>query len=146
MPDASWILARSMWAGGVMPTVLAVKSTAFPSSDSLDRTNYSSVPIGVPAPPAGLSITNAVVEFGYEENGPPASYYCMSRQETCVAGTAGAIPFKWKSEAVTGVSCTSGCTVLVPGISGHAMYYRIVWRDSGNSPKSVGPQKVTLVP
>jgi hypothetical protein len=64
--------------------------------------------------------------FGYAENGPPASFYCTSRQEAC---TTSGTPFAWLSEPQQPVACSSGCTVQIPAIAGRVVYYRIDWLD-----------------
>jgi hypothetical protein len=74
-----------------------------------------------------------VVEFGYGENGSAGSFFCTSRQEACVATSSTmnqASPFYYEqSETYSGVSCASGCTVVVPALSQRVLYYR--WKRLG---------------
>jgi hypothetical protein len=98
-------------------------------------------------PAAGLSIQRAFVEFGYAENGDPGNYYCVSRQETCVAAS-GAInpptPFYFEqSESFVGVPCVAGCTITIPALSQRILYYR--WRYLNNSGQIVGSSAAHVV-
>jgi hypothetical protein len=130
------------WLDGVRHEDILTVLPSFPSSDSVSRNTFVPISISVPppnggggngVPSPGGSGSNAVVEFGYGENGSAGSFFCTSRQEACVATSSTmnqASPFYYEqSETYSGVSCASGCTVVVPALSQRVLYYR--WKRLG---------------
>ena len=106
-------------------------------------------------PPSGLGVDNAIVEFGYAENGQPGQFYCTSRRETCLATTesVGDIPFLFPSDGagdgeagVTGLSCASGCSLAVPALPQRVLYYKVKYRDSNNVVLAETPVQVSITP
>ena len=79
-------------------------------------------------------VNDAIVEFGYAENGDPGSFFCTSRQESCVAvsGTIGpSTPFFYEqAEAYSGARCSAGCAVAIPALPQRVLYYRWKYRDA----------------
>jgi hypothetical protein len=106
--------------------IFAVPVPPLPAWDGVDRTTW--VPVNATA--AG-GHGSAVVQFGYAENGPSSSFYCSSRQEACqvAESTIQSTPYYYASEAITPLPCAAGCTIQIPGISGHTVYYQIQYSD-----------------
>src|SRR5207253_3912308 len=124
------------------------KLPPLPAPDSVARNTF--VPIRVTlTPPPGVTVNNAMVEFGYVENGQPADFYCTSRRETCVA-TAAAInestPFAFSSEAPAGAACSTGCTIQIPAIPQRIVYYRVKYRNASNQVLATGAVQAAAVP
>jgi len=63
---------------------------------------------------------NIVVEFGYN-----SSFYCTSRAESCFvqSATLQSPPFKYASES--GATTAASSTVVIPGLKGRVLYYRV---------------------
>lgn len=145
--DASWVLFRSMYIGGAWTGAMIGKLPPFPSTDSYTRSTFVPITVNISA---GAQ-NNALVKFWYaESNG-----YCTSRAEDCyaVAATVPTIPFKFPTDGTSGtlatlagLSCGSGCSVLVPGISQRVVYYAVVLRDASNAILSTGATQVAIVP
>ena len=118
----------------------------YPSQDGVARNTFIPEPVAIDPPP-GSGVQSAIVEFGYAENGDPGSYYCTSRQETCVAASASvntATPFYFEqSESYSGVPCGTGCTITIPAFSQRALYYR--WKYLGSSGQVVESSNVHAV-
>ena len=141
LPDASWALMEANGIWGEPLTVVAGKLPPYPAVDNMNRTTFVRTMLSV-APPGGLSGDNAIVEFGYAENGPETSFYCTSRKEPCIANAStitDATPFQFPSDGsggtlatVTGVSCASSCTIAIPALSQRVMYYQVLYRDAAN--------------
>jgi hypothetical protein len=80
--------------------------------------------------------TNAIVEFGYAENGDPQNFYCTTRREACVAQSSAideSQPFYYETTeaaAISGLRCELGCTIAIPALAGRVLYYRVTFRDS----------------
>jgi hypothetical protein len=137
----------------MIPTALVMKLPPFPAGDDVDRTTFQSIPISI-TPPDGLGVTNAIVQFGYAENGAPGDFYCTSRLEVCVANVPAidqSNPFHFASEGaggvvtgLPGVSCANGCTIPLPALSQRALYYRVLYRDDSNTVLSTGPLQVKI--
>jgi hypothetical protein len=131
VPDGSWL-----YTSVAMDSTVKLIKVPPRSTDTVNRTNY--IPIGI-AVAAQTGVSNVTVEFGYAENGSPGAYYCTARQEACVAQGAAinfAQPFYFgttEAQAITGMPCTSGCTVVVPAISGRMVYYRVNARSSSGA-------------
>jgi hypothetical protein len=154
LPDASWMMFRTMWVNGAVTEVLLAKLPPFPPSDTVDRSTFVPVPLKL-TPPPGLAVNNVVVQFGYSENGNAGGFYCTSRQEKCLANaaTVPAVPFLYASEGagglesgVAGLSCAGGCTVAVPALSQRILYYQVKYRDASNRTLATGQVEVVAVP
>lgn len=130
LPDASWLLVHTMFLDGVKSAYLGLKLPPFGATVGTGHT-FERVPVNVSPGPTGT--TNAIVEFGYAEHGSPSSHYCTTRAEACAVDTASfseSSPFKWATtEALTGVSCASGCTIEIPRIPGRVVYASVKYRS-----------------
>lgn len=132
-----------------------LKKPPFPAADAYDRSDFISITTGTIT--GGGSVTNAIVKFGYLEFGLSTDFYCTSRAEACIANSAtvpsGANPFSYPVDGssntlatLTGVSCTSTCTINIPALSGHTLYYQIITRNSSNAAVTTGPIQIITVP
>jgi hypothetical protein len=155
LPDASSTLF-TVGIGAFGKTV-NVWMADFPPSqnwDTVARDSFEQIPIKLTAP-VGLSVTNAVVDFGYLESGPLATttnYYCTSRQEKCVAGTT-VSPYAFPTDGtagvdsgLTGTACSSTCTISLPAVPGRMLYYQVRYRNSSNATVSTAAQQIIIVP
>ncbi len=125
-----------------------VKVPPYPDEDSVNRTSFVSIPLKL-TPPAGLGVANAVVDFGYVENGQATDFHCTSRREGCVVSTATVDPtnpFAYVSESVPGVACSNGCTIEIPGLSRRVVYYRVRYRNAAGLLLATSGVKVAIVP
>lgn len=152
LPNGKWV----MFATDGLPRwdVWIAKVPPYSEKDSIDRTRHVPVVLQL-TPPPDVAADNAVVEFGYAENGDPAAAYCTSRQETCitVAAEVPADPFKFPIEGsdqtekgVAGQPCGSGCSIAIPGLPQHVMYYKVKYRDAGNQVLAETPLQAYAVP
>jgi hypothetical protein len=107
--------------------------------DTIRRDLFVQVPVTL-NPPASLSVNNAIIEFGYDEN-----FYCTTRQEVCVAAASNN-PYFWAHESFSGVSCASNCTINIPAVSGKMLYYRWKYRDAGDAVLATSGTQVIAVP
>ena len=124
LSDASWVMFRSMYTSGAWTDILLGKLPPYPPTDSVVRWTFQPIPVKL-TPPAGLAVDNAVIEFGYAENGDPGKFYCTSRQEKCLAtaATVPAVPFVFPSEGAGGVEA---------GVTGRTVRKRVYHRNSGD--------------
>ena len=124
IPDGSWLFST---VAGEPNSLKLFKIPPRPLATTIPGALYYSYPVTVPA-----TVGTVKVEFGYAENGNPAtSLNCTARIEPCVAvaSTVGTPPFWFEtseSGSYTGASCTSGCTISIPAMAGRTMYYRTV--------------------
>ena len=126
LPNAKFMLVWTTFLQGQRNSLLMVKLPPFPLPDGINRGDYIPYQVKVPTPRIpGATVTNAVVQFGYDAN-----YFCTSRRETCVQGAA--TEFAYPSDNPAGVACTNGCTVDVPSLSQRVLYYQVLLRDSNN--------------
>jgi hypothetical protein len=154
LSDASWVMFRSMYTNGAWTDILLGKLPPFPPADSVVRSGFQSIPVKL-TPPASLAVDNAVIQFGYSENGSPGQFYCTSRQEKCLAtaATVPAVPFLFASEGVggaetgvSGVPCANGCTVAIPAISQRVLYYQVKYRNASNNSVATSQIETVAVP
>ena len=154
LSDASWVMFRSMYTSGAWTDILLGKLPPYPPTDSVVRWTFQPIPVKL-TPPAGLAVDNAVIEFGYAENGEPGQFYCTSRQEKCLAtaATVPAVPFLFPSDAangmeagVTGIPCANGCSIAIPAISQRMLYYQVRYRDASNKTVATGQIETIAVP
>jgi hypothetical protein len=137
--DGSGLWSQTAWNRHEGPMAYSFLVPPLPPDDTVDRTRFVPISVQVTGP---TNTDNAIVDFGYNE-----SFECTSRLEGCVKGTTE--PYQWAiadSGSITGVTCGSGCTVEIPGISGHVLYYRIKYRDSGDNVIATSRTEVVAVP
>lgn len=148
LPDASWALFN--W-GVVQPgfgNLTNVWMAKLPPyvDDKVDRSTFVRMPVELTAP-AGLGVVTAAVEFGYLEQGLAGEHFCTSRREACIAAAAtftDALPFLYASEGVAGVPCSSSCTVTVPVVPGHVVYFRPVFFNQPGKQVATGTEQVSV--
>lgn len=125
-----------------------VKIPTLQAPDGQTRTGYMTKSVVISA---GAQ-NNAIVKFWGPETG-----YCGTRAEDCYAVAAtipsGANPYSYATDGTSGtlatlagLSCGSGCTIAVPGISGHVLYYAVILRDGSNNILSTGTTQAYAVP
>lgn len=149
LPDNSWLLYRSEYLNYQRYDMWAAKVPPFPAADSVNRGTF--VPVSLTLrPPAGLTVNNAIVQFGYQEYGAPQLLNCTTRNDACIATAStvlsGRQPFSFASENHAGAPCSSGCIVTIPAISQRILYYRIQYRAANNSVIAVNPLVSVVVP
>jgi hypothetical protein len=148
-PEGTWMIVRSDYFDRQRAEEFLVKLPPYPERDGVDRSNFVPVTMYIPAL-LDQPVDNAVIEFGYAENGSAASLYCTSRQETCVAQAATVdlnTPFLFaQTESAAGAPCSSGCVIAIPGIPQRLVYYRVKYRDAANNVLATTNIQVTSVP
>ncbi len=158
LPDASWLLLESgpppNQGYGAPYEILAGKVPPYPTPDSYERNTFIPITVNLTAP-AGLGVTNAIVEFGYVENGSATQFFCTTRQDVCTAASAaiGAVPFYFASEGtggvesgLTGLPCAGGCSLSIPGLPQRVLYYQVKYRDANNQVLAQTGVQVTVTP
>jgi len=143
LPDGKWVIATGGFS--TRSDLMLVEVPPW-RTDGENRGDFLHLKIPL-QPPAALGVRNAILEFGYDLN-----FYCASRQEACVAASADysqANPFWYENSDVTngnwngrGVACSTTCTVTMPVIPGHVVYYRWKYRDGSNQVIATGPTQV----
>src|SRR6185312_15367876 len=127
---------------GIRTDLFAAKLPPWPAYDSENRGGFVNLHVTI-GKSNNTAAPNARIRFGYAENGPPDSYFCTARQEAC---TTGGTPFAYASETQTQTSCTSGCTIDIPAISGRVVYYVLDWLDAYGNLIQTGSPQATAIP
>lgn len=133
LPDSSWVIGNERWGSLFRSEVVAVKMPPTPSlppdvPDTINRAAYLPVEIRVRGVPGADGV---VADFGYAEYGSDgiSKFYCMSRRENCVVyrSSLTTTPFSWASEPFQPLACADGavCKLVIPAVSGRALYCRI---------------------
>jgi hypothetical protein len=149
VPSGQMMFTQARWLDGIRTDDLTSTMPPFPAPDGVVRNTFSPVQVKINVP-QGLPAQSAIVEFGYVENGNSGSYFCTSRQEACVAAAGSVDPnapfFFEQTETYTPQPCSNGCTIAVPALPEHVLYYR--WRFIGANGQVIqsGPPQVTIVP
>jgi hypothetical protein len=132
-PGGELAFSQARVLDGVRSENLITVLPAYPAQDSTVRGTFIPIPVDT-APPPSLMVNDVIVEFGYAENGDPGSFFCTSRQESCVAVSAAidsSTPFFYEqAEAYSGAPCSAGCAVAIPALSQRVLYYRWKYRDA----------------
>jgi hypothetical protein len=148
-PNGLLMASQVRWLDGVRFEDLMTILPPFPAADGVARNTFLAVPVNVSAP-AGLSVASAIIEFGYAENGASTGFYCTSRQETCIAAAAAintTQPFYFEhAESYSGAPCAKSCTITIPGLSQHVLYYDIKYLDALGNTLETSPTQALLTP
>jgi hypothetical protein len=152
IPDGSWLIDDPLTES--FGALLLRRVPPYPALDSVNHGTFVPVRVQIGSVPVGT--TNVVVEFGYAEHGSADAFRCTSRAEKCIAHKPDldeSAPFSWPVEGaggiesgITGVSCSSACTVTIPGLTGRVVYYRVKYRDGGNAPVGASEMAAAVVP
>jgi hypothetical protein len=143
-PTGKWAIFSCNWCDGVRNDLFMFQLPQLPSSTNISQPQNDYQPLSVTLGPSA-AYDLAVVQFGYAENGAAADYYCLSRQDTCYAGT-NLSPFAYASETSTWASCSGGCAISVPAAPGRMMYYQVIRKNSGSGLTSTGDAGVVAFP
>ncbi len=149
-PDNLAIISQVPLLDGVRTMDVVTRAATVPTgeADSINGADFVPIALTLNAP-AGMGIDNAMVEFGYAENGNPASGpFCTPRAEICVKGNQAENLFNYETSeagAYSGQPCAISCTITAPGISGRVLYYRIKYR-AGSTVRFTTPLDVVAVP
>jgi hypothetical protein len=147
VPSGLLSLSQVRWLDGVRFDDLMNILPPYPAADGVTRYTFLPVPVTV-NPPSGLGAQSAIVEFGYAENGNPLNFYCTSRLEACVAAASAinaATPFYYATtEKYSGVPCAQTCTITIPALSQHVLYYRVSYLDASGNTLGMSPPQATM--
>lgn len=144
MPDNSWVFFPAPYLDGNSRSNYIAKLPPYPSVDSFVRNAFIPIAVNLTAP-TGLSVTNAIITFGYlDYNGN-----CTTRNDPCIANAAtipsGTAPFLYASESPTGLACTTSCTITIPAISERMLYYTASFRNASNVVVATNPTIIEAV-
>jgi hypothetical protein len=150
LPDASWALFNVGVISGTPADQVNVWMAKLPplsAQDTVDRSTFVRAPIAISAP-QGQRIASAAIEFGYTEQGEPSKYYCTSRREACVAVSAtvnDATPFYYEqTENYTRMPCAESCTITLPVLPAHVVYYQVKFYDAQGAVVGLGDRGVSV--
>jgi hypothetical protein len=149
VPSGGAMASQVRWLDGVRTENLTTVMPPMPAPDSVSRNTFYGIQVVI-KPPAGLPVQSAIVEFGYVENGDAGSYYCTSRRETCVATTSSvdpSAPFHFEqTETFSPAPCSTGCTIAIPALPGHIVYYRWKYLGAGGQVIESSQAHVAITP
>lgn len=92
-------------------------------NDSLMRNSFGGLNVQVPA---RNGATHARIKFGYNTD-----LQCSNRAEACVTDSQ-ANPFAFENDSpLSPVTCSNGCEIPVPVVSGKIVYYQAEWLAGG---------------
>src|SRR6185312_9685156 len=140
--DGTWAFGSCVYCDGIRTDLFAAKLPPWPAYDSENRGGFVNLHVTI-GKSNNTAAPNARIRFGYAENGPSGSYFCTARQEAC---TTGGTPFAYASETQTQTSCTSGCTIDIPAISGRVVYYAVDRLSSSGSLVTSGSTQALAAP
>lgn len=143
-PTGTIVGTRPRWLNYVRGEVTMQNVPPFPAPDGVNRGTFVSQAANVPTV---ASTSTAEVEFWYAEIGNGSG--CTSRQEACKAVTTSVnltTPFYWASETYSRLSCASGCSIAIPALSQHVLYWRPKYYNSGGTLISTGSTVAVAVP
>ena len=136
LPNGDWGIVDAQ-------SMMLVKVPPYPGPQrGTNRGSWIPIPIKLSSVPAGTN--NVVVEFGYNP-----SFWCSTRQESCVATAATITPAIYNystSDTYSGLSCSSGCTPVIPALSQRMMWYRVKYRNGSGSVIKTGEVQTIATP
>jgi len=149
LPDGSWMMFNLLNYPEYGPWAqmgFLAKLPPYTGYDGVPRNDLIQIPVQL-TPPSGAAVDNAVIQFGYAEYGANNQYDCTSRHETCMKGSQPGRQYGYATDSIPGVSCASGCTVTIPAVPQHMVYFQALYRDaSGNVIAKGTPQAVASEP
>jgi hypothetical protein len=119
----SVIVPSAQFLGGVRQVAMAFKLPPW-RDDTLTRNDFGGLVVQVPGRPGA---THARIKFGYN-----LALECTARSEACVTDE-NERPFAFEGETnLAPESCSNGCEIPVPAMSGRLLYYRAEWLTGGH--------------
>jgi hypothetical protein len=125
LTNGDWGVTTVVWADGRRSDVFGIRLPPLPDNDSIVRNTFVQIPVSL----GGQAGSTVRIRFGYAEYGSNANgqpLFCSSnRREDCSTATANSDPYAFASESQNWTSCSSGCIINVPAVSGRVLYYVI---------------------
>jgi hypothetical protein len=154
VPSGIVLASNVPWLGGIRTDDLVNIIPPYPTPDAVTRSTFEPVTITIPAPAAALNVSTAIVEFGYGDYAGTNTYYlnCTTRQETCVT-VSGSVnlttPFYFEtseSGSYSGLTCSSGCTPVIPALAQRVLYYTYKFLNSSAQVVATSRMNVIVTP
>jgi len=140
-PGGKWGFFSAPYVNGLRNDYFAMKLPPWLTAlEKVDRSTFVPVQRTLAALPGAKYVR---ARFGYAENGPVWSFFCTSRQETCVTGGD---PFCFLSEWSQPLRCDSRCTLSIPAIPGRVLYFVVDRLDSTGRTVSTSPMEAVAIP
>ncbi len=143
MPGGDGLFMGSNYNNGSLGGMIMPKVPPYPGPQrGINRGSWIPIPVNIASVPAGTN--NVIVEFGYNPN-----FWCATRQESCIANAATITSTVYNystSDTYSGLSCSSGCTPVIPALSQRIMWYRIKYRNAGNGVIKTGEVQTIATP
>lgn len=144
LPNNQWWITGTGFFGSLRWEVIAMKRSV-EQVDSIDRTNYRTPSISIPAAPGFATLRWGYLEYGSDGVGV---FRCTSRAENCrsIASPTQSNPFEFgNSETHVPTACSSGCTITPSFIPDRVVIYQILRTDASGNFATAGSTQVMAV-
>jgi hypothetical protein len=142
-PTGQWALFNCVWCNGVRSELFMAKLPPFPSNQPSSSQNFVSTAMTLGA---NSHYDQARIRFGYVENGGnPSNFFGTPRADACMTSTT-ILPYAFVSENAAWTSCSGGCTISVPAISGRVLYYVVDRKNSSSGVVSTSEIRTSVTP
>jgi hypothetical protein len=137
--DSNWLYFKDDYAQNVGDMILTAKVPEG-TPDSVNRQQFE--PQTLTATQVMSGTATVYVEFGYGEDGAPENLYCTTRAEVCASANPSGSPVNLntpfyfettEASQLKPVPCTSNCSVMVPALPQHILYFRWVFLNAAGA-------------
>ncbi len=132
----SLLVPSGQYLDGVRMASMVVQLPEF-RLDSAARNKFGGLSIQLPERPGGAQ---GRVRFGYD-----IAMRCTLRNEACVTD-GNPDGYSFEADATNPASCSGGCEIQVPGLSGRLVYYQAEWLDADRKVVEVGEKSAVVIP
>ena len=146
-PDGGFMFCPGYWLDGVRSEWLALRTSAFLPTDTVDRTTFVPVSLGLRGVPYASNIR---ARFGYAENGGDL-LQCTAYGQDCsteIPSGSPNDPFSFTNETVTRQACADGanCSITIPSLPNRILYYVVDRLDGSGNVIQTSPLQAVAVP
>ena len=146
-PDGGFMFCPGYWLDGVRSEWLALRTSAFLPIDTVDRTTFVPVRLGLQGVPYASNIR---ARFGFAENGGDL-LQCTAYGQDCsteIPSGSPNDPFSFTNETVTRQACADGanCSITIPSLPNRILYYVVDRLDGSGNVIQTSPLQAVAVP